>query len=189
VKRKLSLFGALLVLNAALVFGQTAAEVEAKYGKPTKAYSVSEFIWMTPEYADDGQVCRMRLYPKRVSGDTNYVVKDLPFDDFRSVVDQLIPVEKRGAKNEPFDGAWTTGGGSMWATFNYERVRITYSAGFLVKYDPESLKRGEYVFSLPQGKPDNEIKADDDFLLFHKSRVEIVTITWRARKCSSRGAV
>ena len=185
MKSKLKLFGALLMLNATLAFGQTAAEVEAKYGKPTKAYSVSQFIWMTPEYADDGQVCRMRLYPKRVSGDINYVVKDLPFDDFKSVVDQLIPLELRGAKKDPFDGSWTTGGGSMWATFNYERVSITYSAGFRVTFDPKSLKKGETVFLLPEGLPDNQMEPQDEFFLFRQSRVEIVTIRWRDRKCSN----
>lgn len=94
-------------------------------------------------------------------------------------------MKRRGAKKKPFDGLWTTGGGSMWATFNYERVYITYSAGFLVTYDPTSLKKGEFVFSLPPGQPDNETKPEDDFLLFHDSRVEIVTITWHDRKCSS----
>ena len=143
---------------------------------------------MTPEYGVEGQVCPMRLYPKRISGNTNYVVKDLPFDDFKSVVDQLIPGDMRGTKKEPFDGGWTTGGGSMWATFTYERVRIIYSAGFRV--DPEAWKnRKEFVFSaellaLPETQSENAVKSDDDFLLFHTAKAEIVTISWLDRKCS-----
>ena len=60
--------------------GQTAADIEMKYGKPVNSYSLSELVWMTPEYTGDGQVCRMRLYPKRVSGNTNYLSKELPFE-------------------------------------------------------------------------------------------------------------
>ena len=181
---KIQLIAALLMLSATVSFGQKASEIETKYGKPTSAYSVGEFIWMTPEYAADGQVCRMRLYPKRISADTNYVVKDLPFDDFKTIVDQLIHNDARGAKSEPFDGLWTTGGGSMWATFTYEKVRFIYSAGFTLAYDPGVLKRGDFVFSLPETGAAKSVKSDDEFLLFHTSRVEIVTITWFDRKCS-----
>jgi hypothetical protein len=187
MKNRLVFLATLLILQTTVSFGQTASDVEAKYGKPTKAYSVGEFVWMTPDYSVDGQVCRMRLYPKRISADTNYVVKDLPFDDFKSVVDQLIPPAARGTKKEPFDAGWTTGGGSMWATFIYERVRITYSAGFRV--DPEAWKnQKEFVFSpelsLPEAQSENTVKSDDDFLLYHTSRAEIVTVAWLDRKCS-----
>lgn len=178
------LLTALLLLMGTASFGQTASTIETKYGKPTNAYSVSELIWMTPEYAEDGQVCRMRLYPKRISGNTNYVSKDLPFDDFRRVVDQLIPIETRGAKKEPFDGGWTTGGGAMWATFTYEHVRVTYAAGFTVVFDSDVLKRGEFKFPVPLPETEPSPKSEDDFLLFHTSRAEIVTITWLYRKCS-----
>ena len=45
---------------------QTSADLQGKYGKSLEVYSVSQSIWMTPEYSPDGQVCRMRLYPKRL---------------------------------------------------------------------------------------------------------------------------
>ena len=38
-------------------FGQTAGELREKYGRPVEAYSVSEHIWMTPDFTDDGQLC------------------------------------------------------------------------------------------------------------------------------------
>ena len=182
---KILLLTGILIFMATVCSAQTASDIETKYGKPTSAYSVGELVWMTPEYAADGQVCRMRLYPKRISGNTNYVVKELSFDDFKNVVDQLIPLDARGAKREPCDGGWTTGGGSMWATFTYQQIRITYSASFTVVYDPDVLKRGEFTFSVPAGRIEPQPKSDDDFLLFHTSKVEIVTIDWLNRKCSS----
>ena len=183
---KIFLFCGVLVIMATVCAAQTASDIERKYGKPTNAYSVGELVWMTPEYAADGQVCRMRLYPRRISGDTNYAVKELPFDDFKNVVEQLIPINMRGAKKKPFDGGWTTGGGSMWATFTYETVRITYSAGFSIAYDPTILRRGEFVFSVADTDTTRPAIVDDEFLLFHTSKVEIVTINWVHRPCSNQ---
>jgi len=42
--------GALIfvLLSSEYVYMQTAADIQAKYGKPVAAYSVSEHIWMTP---------------------------------------------------------------------------------------------------------------------------------------------
>jgi len=185
MKARIILLVVSLMIAAITTFGQRASDIETKYGKPTNAYSVSELIWMTPEYAVDGQVCRMRLYPKRISANTNYLVKELPFDDFRNVVDQLIPGDARGPKKQPFDAGWTTGGGSMWANFTYENVRITYSAGFTLAYDPTVLRRGDFVFSVADTDTKPLVKSDDDFLLFHTSKVEIVTIDWLQRKCSN----
>jgi hypothetical protein len=52
---------------------QTASELVKKYGQPVTNFSLSENIWMTPEYAGDGQVCRMSFYPKRVDSNTSYL--------------------------------------------------------------------------------------------------------------------
>lgn len=116
MKIKVTVAVFMLCLNSA--FGQSAAEIKVKYGKAVKVYSVSEHIWMTPEYAVDGQVCRMRLYPKRHAGDTNYLSQKLPFEELREVLNRLIPIHKRGAK-EPGFGATATGGPAAWTTFAY----------------------------------------------------------------------
>lgn len=51
--------GTLAVIICVLCFSsasaQTAADLEAKFGKPAEVYSVSENIWMTPEFAADGR--------------------------------------------------------------------------------------------------------------------------------------
>ena len=81
----------LLGLFLSTAQGQTMADLERDYGKPTYAYSVSEHIWMTPEYTSDGQVCRARLYPKRISIRTESLAKELPFQELKEVLNQLIP--------------------------------------------------------------------------------------------------
>ena len=188
MKNKLIFFVVLFIFCFNTNFGQTSSDIDAKYGKPTKAYSVSENIWMTPEFAVDGQVCRMRFYPKRISTDTNYLSNQLPFDDFRNAVDQIVPLDKRGAKKLPFDSLWTMGGGAMWAIFTYEKIRITYSASF--KVDPDAWKNSKpFVFSeealsLSDKELQSPVKPEEDFVSYRTSKAEIVTVTWLDRKCS-----
>ena len=88
----------MIVFSVASAFGQNRAEIEAKFGQPVNAYKVSESIWMSPEYASDGQVCRMTFYPRRFSSTTNYLVNELPFDEFKRVIDTIVPVAIRGAQ-------------------------------------------------------------------------------------------
>src|SRR5437588_10847546 len=85
-------------------FGQTASELEGRYGKPIKAYPVSEHLWMTPEFTNDGQICRTRLYPARISADTNYlgVGDTLDLWELKDVLSQLTPPQMRGEKSQPF---------------------------------------------------------------------------------------
>ena len=176
-----------LMLNVNSAFAQTASEIERDYGKPVNAYSVGTLIWMTPEYAADGQVCRMRLYPKRFSANTNYLFDKISFNEFQAAVDYVVPPSTRGAKKEPFDSG-ATGGGVMWAIFKYEKVTIEYSASFRV--DPDAWKeRNSFVFSeeaLREYSPSVTVKREDDFLAYRNSKYEIVTITWDDRKCAGQ---
>lgn len=180
------IFFVVLFLNALNhSVGQTVSEIEKTFGKSTNAYSVSEYIWMTPDFAVDGQVCRMRLYPKRISGNDNTVSSQLPFDDFRRIVDQIIPLDKRGSKSEPFIGGGT-GGGVVWDTFKYEKVKITYSAHFTI--DPDAWKdRKPFVFSeqfaLLAEKEEIPAKPENDFTAYKNAKNELVVITWLDRKC------
>lgn len=65
-----ALFGVLiLILSVTVAFGQTASEIEARFGEPIRVYSLTEHIWMTADYTPDGQVCQMKLFPKRGNRD------------------------------------------------------------------------------------------------------------------------
>lgn len=184
MRTKLAAVIFILYVNSA--FGQTVSEIETKYGKPVNAYTISENIWMTPEYTVDGQICQMRIYPKRIAPDTNYLSIRLPFDELKRVLNQLAPINIRGAKNEPF-GITATGGGAAWTTYPYEKVTFIFTSSF--KVDPDSLKESKpYVFSLQEfhsdGKPEKSAPSEDDFYRSQVTSAEIVTIRWNGRKCA-----
>ena len=85
----ITLFIFLLGLIPAIV--QTSSEVGRRYGKPVPVYSVSEHIWMTPDYSPDGQVCRMRLYPKRLAWETDYLGSQLLFPELKQTLNEIVP--------------------------------------------------------------------------------------------------
>lgn len=185
----------LLLAAIIIVFGssvsthaQTATDIRARYGKSVEVYSVSEHIWMTPEYANDGQVCRIRLYPKRIGGDTNYGSHELPFTELRDVLNSLVPVSTRGTKKESF-GATATGGGAAWTNYDYENVAFIFVSFFSSRaFNGAVLKKGEYVFP---SQPKEPVRTDsnasaEDFVEAASSNTEIVTIRWTARKCISQ---
>ena len=180
------------LLMVGMIFGtvsaQSAADLEARLGTPTKSYGVGEFVWMTPEFAADGQVCRMRFYPRHVAANTNIVARDLPLDNFRTAIEQLVPMSVRGArKNIPEDVAWATGGGVIWAIFTFERVRIMYMNSF--KVDPDfKLVRGEFKFPLEDIPSEAELaaiaaKPKPPETEFRDSPVVMASVTWTDRKC------
>lgn len=109
---------ALIVFCASLApaFGQTLQEVERRYGKPVPVYSVSEHIWMTPDYSEDGQVCRMRFYPRRLGLERDYLGSQLLFQELNQVLNEIVPPDSRGSKKDRF-GQTSLGGGTAWTTY------------------------------------------------------------------------
>lgn len=171
----------LLVLFVSSAAGQKMSDIEKEYGTPTQAYSLSEHIWMTPEYSIDGEICRARLYPKRIALKTAYLAKELPFQELKQVLNRLIPPAQRGSAKE-FFGDTELGGGIGWTTYQYENVSIVFT--FDARFDPESLKQIESfrVESFPI--PPNQ-KAPPSYrdIPYSGDGIEIVTINWTNRKC------
>lgn len=183
MKKILSLIFVLLAADCA--DAQTAADIQTRYGKSVDVYPVSEHIWMTPEYASDGQVCRMRFFPKRISANTNYGAHDLPFNELRNVLNALVRVETRGAKKESF-GATATGAGAAWTTYDYEHVTFTFVSFFPPRtYEGAILKKGEYVFPPRESEPlsMDSNASSNDFVERFSTRTEIVTVIWNGRTC------
>ena len=164
--------------------GQTMSQMDQEYGKPTYAYSVSRHIWMTPDYAADGQVCRMRLYPKHISSETDYLSPQLKFDELKAVLNKLVPLERRGQKKDSF-GLTDIGGGAAWTTYEYERVTFVFAFSFRldpsIKEQPESISFpvDEVLSRLPPKTP----PSLNDFMPSESTKVEIATIRWNNRKC------
>lgn len=175
-----------LIVCGQAVSAQTSADLTARYGEPVLAYSVSERIWMTPEYAGDGQVCQLKFYPKRIgAADTNFLSKSLPFQELVTVLNQVVPVNARGSKKGSF-GVTATGGGAAWTTYPYEIVTFVFVAS--MRLNPSEKSR-EYVFAEQQFPPDNASKVTtiirDDFVDSQTSGAEVVTIRWNNRRCSA----
>lgn len=178
---------AIFFLCVTRAVGQTASDIELKYGKALPVYSVSEHILMTPEYANDGQVCRITLYPKHASGSTNYLAGTLQFQELRDLLNSLVPPSKRGSKTRLNFGATATGGPAAWTTYPYERVTFTFIASMSKTPGNTLVRKGDFEFSTPATdyvpQKENLAPSADDFILSELSRTEMVTIQWSDRKC------
>lgn len=167
-------------------FGQSVSEVERRYGKPTSVYPVSEHIWMTPDYSADGQVCRMRLYPRRLGPKTDYLISQLLFPELNQVLNEIVPPHLRGSKKEGF-GQTSLGGGTAWTTYEYDNVSFTFI--FSYKLDPDVLRKANgKVLTGPDPEglplPKKTPPSLDDFAGSQDSHTEIVTINWHHRPCT-----
>jgi hypothetical protein len=178
----------ILVLSVNTAFGQSASEIESKFGPPIRVYSLTEHIWMTADYALDGQVCQMKLFPKRVGPNNDYLSHQLPFEELKFILNRLIPPAARGVKGKLF-GFTDTGGGLAWTTYPYEKAVFTFA--FRFRIDKEALKQSE-PFSLSAEEMSSYRQSaktppsDNDFDNSQTDNLEIVTIKWTGRKCAGR---
>jgi hypothetical protein len=160
---------------------QTASELSRKYGEPVINFSVSEHIWMSPSYTADGQVCEARLYSRKFANDANYLGTLLPENELKTVLEQLVPLNARGAKKLPF-GQTATGGGAAWTTYAYDNVKLVLVFSFKPKDSGTSTLK---PFEFSEGvKPSAETSpgiVNEQFM-----RAEIVIIEWMNRKCAPK---
>jgi len=175
----------IFVLSAVPTFAQTASEVERRYGKSVSVYAISEHIWMTPDYAEDGQVCRMRLYPRRLGPRTDYLGAQLLFPELTEVLNRVVPPELRGSKKDGF-GQTSLGGGTAWTTYQYENVSFSFI--FTYKLPPDILEKAEAaVLTGPDSERFRASKKTSpslkDFTASENLPTEIVAITWNHRPC------
>lgn len=172
-----------LILFVTSASGQKVSDIEKEYGTPTQAYSLSEHIWMTPEYGIDGEICRARLYPKRIALKTDFLAKELPFQELIEVLNRLIPPAQRGNARE-FFGETQIGGGVGWTTYSYENVSVVFI--FAVKIDLEALKQIESfrVEDFPV-QPNKKTLPSYKDIPYSGDGIEIATINWTKRKCGN----
>lgn len=178
----------ILILLARTAFAQTVSEIESRFGAPIKVYSVSEHIWMTPEYTRDGQVCQISVFSKRIEPDTNYLSGPLPFHELKSILNRLLPPSTRGTKGDLF-GYTDVGGGIAWTTYPYEKATFVFN--FPLRVSSEAVKQGQSEsFSaeeiLAYRKQPKMPPAANDFDNSEGSKLEIVTIKWNGRQCADR---
>jgi hypothetical protein len=174
-----------LFLLATSAAGQKVSDIEKEYGTPTQVYSVSEHIWMTPDYGSDGQICRARLYPKRIAAKANYLRQELPFQELTEVLNRLIPPAQRGSAKE-FFGETELGGGMGWTTYPYENVSVVFL--FAARVDPQIVKRIESpTFPIEDSPVQQNKKPLPSYrdIPFSGDGIEIATINWTNRKCGN----
>jgi hypothetical protein len=177
----------ILLLSAVPVAGQTESEIEKAQGRPTLAYSVAEHICMTPDFAADGQVCQLVLYPRRVAAITSHLGNTLVFDEVASFLNSFVPPEHRGLQQEENFGTTATGGPTAWTTDPYENIYFKFISAFgPVSYSDSQppLRRGEFIFSIPYS-PEPKIK-DRSPSVHDFSRTddaEFATVRWLQKTC------
>lgn len=174
-------------LCALPVQGQTVSEIKKAYGEPMLAYSVTEHIWMTPDFAADGQLCRMRFHPKRVYRDTIYADAHLNSHELKWILNQVAPPSTRGEKAIGF-GMTTLGGGSATTEYEYEKVSFTFGSSVNFVLSADVLKKSDAVLldfwldeappQPPKPSPPSESDFDTSF------DTEIVILRWNDRTCA-----
>ena len=167
---------------------QKVAEIEQRYGQPQKIYAVGSHTSMSADFAADGQVCKLWLYPRRVSGETSHLGNTLVFDELASFLNSFVPPEQRGMQQEVNFGTTATGGPAAWTTYPYENVSFVFISAFgPLRYNPSDplLRRGEFIFSVPYS-PQVEIRdrtpSKHDFRRTAQD-TEIATVRWLQRTC------
>jgi hypothetical protein len=131
----------------------------------------------------------MRVYPKRVSKDTNYLDDNLNMDELLKFINKLVPPESRGARTDYF-GSSDLGGGVIWTRFNYDHVRFVFISTFrLDKLSKSLLDRPDEALDFPIDKTAlaefhrREALQSDDDLIRKTSGSKLLEIYWEHRRC------
>jgi hypothetical protein len=164
--RLLALTILIQVFSFSSVCAQTLSEIQARYGTPINSYSVSEHIWMSPEFTGDGQLCRALLYPKKIDAAKSYIMSDLSLVEVAAVFDQLASVTMRGKRKDDYGLVGT--GGMVFSGFGYEAVRINFVSSF------------SSWFGVAKKRETKEFPGIQS--------AQIATITWLHRLCVSESA-
>jgi len=169
-----------LCITGGACYGQTASQIEEKYGKPISSYAVSEHIWMSPAFADDGQMCRASFYHRHISAGTIYLSNDLPLSELKDVVNQLVPIQKRGKKGELFGISLITGP-SADTIFDYEKVTFYFSWSTHFRPSEKGAETSGQTKKADKGANSDEIFDSPSVL-----DAETVTIKWNDRTCAKK---
>ncbi len=183
---RIQLAAILTLVGFACTHAQAVQDLEQRFGRAQPDYSISEGMSMTAQFAADGQVCLVKILAK--GNGYSKSQPELQFTEVRDFLNSFVPPETRGARKYPFDSG-ATGGGSVWTTYNYEKVTFTFSAAYgLQPYDGTVLRRGEFVFTIPSDyvppKPEPPSPpSKDDFKRSESEKTQMVAIRWNERRC------
>src|SRR5215831_7661739 len=111
-----------LLLGSVGAHAQTSVDLDKKY-HPITAYEVRPGMFMTAEYAPDGQLCRATLEPRRTSKDAINLEVVVDDDLVNSFIDEIAPPDGRG-KPGKYDGLTLMLGHPAITIKDYEYITI-----------------------------------------------------------------
>lgn len=111
----------------------------------------------------------------------------LPFNEFRDVLNDLLPLETRGTKKQGF-GSTNFGGGTAWTEYEYENVLVTFISFYRLTSNPKVNPQDFVLLDVdpepaPEAVKKNLTPDKDDFANSESIRTEIVTVRWTGRPC------
>jgi len=132
----------------------------------------------------------MRVYPKRVSADTNYLDDKVNMDEALKFINKLVPIETRGARRDGF-GMSDLGGGVVWTGFRYEHIEFVFISTFrLDKLAKDLMDRPDEVLDFPiddkalaDFRRQEALQPDDELIRKYATNSKVLEIHWRSRRC------
>ena len=119
--KKLTFLVMMLAIRA-VVWGQTSADLSAKYRQVT-SYELRPDVMMTPKFAGDGQVCEIAI-ERRQKTDSGIVFgTSFSEKEVRQFVDELAPEGERGRDLTKHLNT-TVAGGFIMTEYTYENVSV-----------------------------------------------------------------
>lgn len=111
-------------------FAQTVKEFQARYGRPIEVYEIRPGILIYPKFDADGRLIEARIRRAIATEPTIYLDSELPNDLLTKILNELVPVGRRGKKSDLF-GLISVAGVGGTKDDDYENVSIIYyfSAG------------------------------------------------------------
>jgi hypothetical protein len=107
-------------------WGQTARDMSARY-PVVNAYEVRPGILMAAKYAEDGQVCEMRIEKWHQMPEKTELGSTMPRALIRQIIDELAPLPDRGKPTKRYlrDNSESTISGNIEVTESeFEKVSI-----------------------------------------------------------------
>jgi hypothetical protein len=190
MKIRITPIAAVVVLSCILVNAQNSREIERTYRKQPDIYLVSETLWMTPSYSENGQVCMMRVYPRAISKNASYLGPYLDINSALNFINRLFPVETRGRRESGF-GMSDLGGGVIWTSFNYDNVQFVFISTYDQTKLVEQMAKSEPVdlgpideAAIAESQKREDAKSDDQLMREHALNERVLEIYWPNRKCA-----
>ncbi len=128
-----------LILSAgfaiAFLGAQTSAQslhdIESRYQSSFRAYEIRPGVMMVAETATSGQISEIRINSFAGRGESIHLGNPLSAYLVKEIIDELVPVERRGDQGEYFGLTFYTGG-SWTAGYDYENVSITLMGSIIL---------------------------------------------------------